>query len=294
MALGTDTGGSIRIPSSFCGTTGLKPTYSRVSRHGVLPLAFSLDHVGPIGSCVEDCALTMNAIAGNDPKDATSSTIPVPDFSASARTDLKQVRIGVPTNFFFDRVDDRVGNAARRTLEEARKIGASLVEIRIPDMAALNTVSRVIQLAEVAAVYARHKDPGFFGSDVWTLIQQGRAIAGHEYVNAQRLRTSFRREFDALWDKIDVLATPTTPTTAPGLNEDEVQIGSERENTRMASTRLVRGINCIGEPAISIPCSTGGMPAGLQLIGPPFSEARLLEIAGVIERAVSFGSPNQR
>jgi aspartyl-tRNA(Asn)/glutamyl-tRNA(Gln) amidotransferase subunit A len=295
MALGTDTGGSIRIPSSFCGATGIKPTYSRVSRYGVLPLAFSLDHVGPICSCIEDCALTMNVIAGNDPKDATCSKLPVPDVSAG-RTDLKQVRIGVPTNFFFERIDDSVSTAVRRTLDEARRLGASVMEIRVPDMAALNAVSRVIQLTEVAAVYARHTNRSLFGVDVWSLIQQGRAIAGYEYVNAQRLRSAFRREFDSLWDKIDVLATPTTPMTAPGLSEEEVQIGSERENTRMASTRLVRAINCIGEPAISMPCGTGanGMPAGLQLIGPPFNEANLLEIAGVIEKAISFRAPKQR
>ncbi len=276
MATGTDTGGSIRIPASFCGIVGLKPTYGRVSRHGVLPLSFSLDHVGPIGSCVEDCALAMDAMAA-------------PGFNLSGPSDLKGVRVGVPTNFYFDRVDHEVAAAVKNGISEMERLGASISEVRIPDPNEINAAARIVQLSETAALYQHYNDPKLFGEDVWALIQQGKMICAHEYVNGQRIRTLFRREFDALWRSIDVLITPTTPIAAPHIDEVTVQIGSEREDTRMASTRLVRAINFLGEPALSMPCgkTTVGLPIGLQLIGAPFSEARLLQIARTIEPVLS-------
>ncbi len=285
MALGTDTGGSIRIPASYCGITGLKPTYGRVSRYGVLPLAFSLDHVGPLGSCVEDCSLAMNAIAGPDPLDLNCSPTFLPDFNLPLRTDLQGVRVGVPQNFFFDRIDGQVSAAIRQSISEMQKLGASVLDVRIPDLHEINTAARVVQLAEVAALYADRHDPALFGRDVWALIQQGKMIAGHEYVNAQRLRTLFCEGFDSLWQTIDVLAAPTTPVTAPGLDEVDVQIGNEQENARMASTRLVRAINYLGNPALSMPCgkTASGMPIGLQLISAPFTEPKLLQISRTLE-----------
>lgn len=276
MALGTDTGGSIRIPASYCGNVGLKPTYGRVSRHGVLPLAFSLDHVGPLGSSVEDCALTMNAIADCSP-----------DFDLPALADLRGIRIGVPKNFYFDRIDAEVRVAVHESIAEIERQHGSISELQVPDIEEANVAARVVQMAETAALYAHCTDPAMFGPDVWALIQQGKMIAGHEYVNAQRIRTLFRREFDALWKKVDVLVTPATPVSAPRIEEDTVQIGPYREDTRLASTRLVRAINFIGEPALSMPCgkTAAGLPIGLQLISPPFSEPKLLQIAKAVERA---------
>jgi aspartyl-tRNA(Asn)/glutamyl-tRNA(Gln) amidotransferase subunit A len=288
MALGSDTGGSIRIPASYCGITGLKPTYGRVSRYGVLPLVFSLDHVGPLGSCVEDCALTMNAIAGPDPHDASCAQLPAPEFNLPAPADLKGLRVGIPENFFFDSLRDDVATAVHKAILALERLGASLIETPIPDLAEANVIARVIQLAETAAVYDRHRHSTMFGDDVWALIEQGRMIAAEEYINAQRLRTLFRREFDALWQKIDILATPSTPVTAPLLEETTVQIGAQEEDTRLASTRLTRPINLIGEPALSLPCGKDslGLPIGLQLIGKPFSEPRLLQVAKMIELAL--------
>jgi aspartyl-tRNA(Asn)/glutamyl-tRNA(Gln) amidotransferase subunit A len=278
LCTGTDTGGSIRIPASFCGIAGLKPTYGRVSRHGVLPLAFSLDHVGPLGSCVEDCALAMNAMAGPDVFD-----LPEPPTLAG-------VRVGVPQNFFFDRIHPEVAAAVNNAISSMEQHGASLVELRVPDMAEAYTVARIVQLAETASVYARYTDQTLFGADVWRLIQQGKSIAGHEYVSAQRIRTLFRSQFDELWTKIDVLATPTTPMAAPLLDEETIVIDGHQEDTRAAATRFVRGINFIGEPALSLPCgtTTAGLPIGLQLIAPPFTEPRLLQIAKTIEAFLGF------
>jgi len=276
MALGSDTGGSIRIPASYCGIVGLKPTYGRVSCRGVLPLAYSLDHAGPLGSCVEDCRLTMDVMAGAD-------------FNLPPRTELTGIRVGVPTNFFFERVDLEVTRAIQNAISEMKQRNATLIDVRVPDLNDANTAAKIVQYSEVAALYVQYNDPALFGRDVWDLIQQGKRIAGHEYVNAQRIRTLFRRDFDALWKNIDVLVTPTTPVTAPEIDKANIQIGGEEENTRMATTRLVRAINFLGEPALSIPCGKdrSGMPVGLQLIGPPFSDAKLLQIGNAVETFLS-------
>ena len=285
MALGSDTGGSIRIPASYCGITGLKPAYGRVSRYGVLPLAFSLDHVGPLGSCVEDCALAMNVIGGPDRADPTCAHIPAPEFNLLALPDLKGVRVGVPKNFFFERVDEEVGAAVFRSVDEMAHQGAAVSEVRVPDLGQVNAAALIIQLSEVASLYAHYTDPAPFGSDVWALIQQGKMMPAHEYVNAQRVRRLLRRDFDAVWEAVDVLVTPTTPVAAPRSDETAVRIGAETENARMASTRLVRSINYLGEPALSMPCgqTSAGLPIGLQLISAPFTEPKLLQIAKTLE-----------
>jgi aspartyl-tRNA(Asn)/glutamyl-tRNA(Gln) amidotransferase subunit A len=273
MALGTDTGGSIRVPASFCGIAGLKPTYGLVSRHGVLPLAFSLDHVGPLGSCVEDCALALNALVGGQ------------DYNVPAAADLKGLRAGVPRTFFFDRLADDVRAAVEGALEQLRRLGADVRDVETPDFNEMNATARVAQLAETAAIYVNHTDKAQFGEDVWALLEQGRMIMGHEYVNAQRLRTVFRRQFDELWRRVDVLVGPTTPMTAPLLEQSTVTIQGQEENVRMAATRLVRAINLLGEPALSIPCGQGsdGMPVGLQLIAAPFGEAMLVRVGKTLE-----------
>jgi aspartyl-tRNA(Asn)/glutamyl-tRNA(Gln) amidotransferase subunit A len=201
---------------------------------------------------------------------------------------LKGTRVGIPENFFFDSLRDDVATAVHNAILTLERLGASLIETPIPDLAEANVVARVIQLAETAAVYARHRDRTMFGNDVWGLIEQGRLIAADVYINAQRLRTLFRREFDALWQKIDILAAPSTPVTAPLLEETTVHIGANEEDTRLASTRLTRPVNLIGEPALSLPCGkdASGLPIGMQLIGPPFGEPKLLQIAKMLELAL--------
>src|SRR5207248_1333567 len=188
-----------------------------------------------------------------------------------------------------DCVDDEVAAAVKKSISEMEHRGAALSEVQIPDMHEVNAAARVVQLSEVASLYANYTDSTLFGTDVWALIQQGKLIAAHEYVNAQRIRTLFRHDFDALWQKIDILAGPTTPVAAPRIDEATVQIGSQQENTRMASTRLVRAINFLGEPALSMPCGTTrtGLPIGLQLIARPFTEPKLLQIARTVEPALS-------
>jgi len=292
MAMGSDTGGSIRIPAAFCGTVGLKPTSGRVSRFGVMPLDFSLDHMGPLTRSVRDAAVTLQAIAGFDSRDETSSRAAVQDYLPPAGCPIRGMRIGLPENFYFDRLDPAVDAAVRRMATKAEGLGASVIPMRVPDIAALNAVGRVILLAEASAVmekYAGRRDQ--FGADVLSLIDQGRLIAATDYINAQRLRRLMQREFLQLFQKVDCLFTPTTPMGAPRIGETSVEFSGQSEDVRLAATRLVRGINVLGLPALSMPCGTDsrGLPLGLQIIGRPFAEALILRAGAALEDATAAG-----
>jgi aspartyl-tRNA(Asn)/glutamyl-tRNA(Gln) amidotransferase subunit A len=294
MAMGSDTGGSIRIPAAFCGVVGLKPTYGRVSRYGAMPLAFSLDHMGPLTRSVRDAGAVLNVIAGFDPRDETSSRRPVENYVPDLQPSLRGVRIGLPENFYFDRLDPEVDAAVRAACAAAESRGAEIVLLRVPDIAAINTVARVILLAEASALlepHLEHRD--LFGADVLSLLDQGRLLPATDYINAQRLRRAFEREFAGLWSRADCLFTPTTPITAPRIGETAVAAGGENEDVRLAATRLVRAINPLGLPAVSIPCgaSRRGLPIGLQIVGQPFAEALILRIAQALLPAET-GVPN--
>ena len=289
MAMGSDTGGSIRIPASFCGCVGLKPTYGRVSRYGVLPLDFSLDHMGPLTRSVRDAAVTLQALAGHDPRDETSSREPVPEYLPPENPSLAGLRVGLPENFYFERVQEEVGAAVRAAAAAAERLGAEVIPVRVPDVADLNAVARVILYAEASAVMAPYLDRREdFGADVRSLLEQGSLVAAADYVNAQRLRRLFCEQFRALLRRVDCLFTPTTPTTAPLSGQATVEIAGEHEDTRLASTRFVRAINALGLPALAMPCGADrqGLPVSLQVIGRPFEEALLLRIGAALEAAL--------
>jgi aspartyl-tRNA(Asn)/glutamyl-tRNA(Gln) amidotransferase subunit A len=282
MAMGSDTGGSIRIPAAFCGVVGLKPTYGRVSRYGAMPLAFTLDHMGPLTRSVRDAGAVLNVIAGYDARDETSSRRQVENYVPDIDTSIRGVRIGLPENFYFERLDPDVDAAVRAAFRTAESRGAEIVPLRVPDMAAINTVARIILLAEASAVlepHLEHRD--LFGGDVMALLDQGRLLPATDYINAQRLRRGMQREFAGLWARVDCLFTPTTPITAPRIGETTVSAGSENEDVRLAATRLVRAINALGLPAVSIPCGADrrGLPIGLQIVGQPFAESLILRVA---------------
>ncbi|MGA8593605.1 MAG: amidase [Bryobacteraceae bacterium] len=296
VTLGSDTGGSIRIPASYCGVAGFKPTYGLVSRYGVFPLSYSLDHVGPLGSTVEDCALAMAEIAGRDPRDRTTSNAPGLKFYRPPLRSLEGVRVGVPTNYYFEHVAHDVARSIQAAVREMERLGATLSEIVLPDIAEINTAARIIQWGESASLYSKQTDRNLFGADVWALLEQGRLVSASDYVTAQKLRTVFRREFDQIWNAIDLLVAPATPIPAPRTDEDQIEIDGYREDARMASTRMTRAINLIGEPALSIPCgrSANGLPIGLQLIARPFRDAWLLRAGQTIERAIQTPSPSRQ
>ncbi len=291
MAMGSDTGGSIRIPASFCGTVGLKPTSGRVSRYGVLPLDFSLDHMGPLTRTVRDAAVTLEAIAGYDPQDDSSSHRPVQPYLPPAGVRLDGVRVGLPENFYFDRVDPAVDGAVRRMAQTAESLGARVEPVRVPDIAKVNVVGRVILLAEASALMERHltrrRD---FGADVLALLDQGRLIPATDYINAQRLRREMIGQFREVWRKVDCLMTPATPAPAPLIGQTTTEFDGVAEDVRLAATRLVRGINVIGAPALAMPCGfdASGMPLGLQIVGRPFEEDLILKVGAAIEDATDF------
>jgi aspartyl-tRNA(Asn)/glutamyl-tRNA(Gln) amidotransferase subunit A len=285
-AMGSDTGGSIRIPAAFCGVVGLKPTYGRVSRYGALPLAYSLDHMGPLARSVRDAALVLNAIAGYDRRDHTSSRHPVVDFIPDDGCSIRGLRIGFPGNFYFEHLDEGVERAVRAVFARAQSLGAVVKPVRVPDIAALNVVGRVIQLAEASAAAEPHLEQREkFGPDVLALLDQGRLLPATDYINAQRLRRKLSGEFDQLWAEVDCLVAPTTPNTAPRVGAATVRLGGRDEDVRLATTRLARGINVLGLPALSIPCGLGvsGLPIGVQIIGPAWEEALILRIGAALE-----------
>src|SRR5712692_5494307 len=229
MATGTDTGGSIRIPAAFCGVAGLKPTYGLVDRSGIRPLGFSLDHIGPLTKSVADARLVLDVLA------AGARRRPAP-------ANLNGIRIGLPENFYFSQVDAEVRAAVHKSARTAESLGAQVLPVRVPDVDALNTVGRVILLVEASALYETYWDRrDQFGADVLALLDQGRLVPATDYVNAQRLRKTLVKEFHGLFQSIDCLFTPTTPTTAPRIGQKQIEIEGEMHDARLASTRFVRG-----------------------------------------------------
>jgi aspartyl-tRNA(Asn)/glutamyl-tRNA(Gln) amidotransferase subunit A len=289
MAMGTDTGGSIRIPASFCGTVGIKPTSGRVSRFGVMPLDFSLDHMGPLTVTVQDAALTLEALAGYDSRDDTSSKTQPGRYAPPENSSIAGWKIGRPENFFIDRVQPEIMAAYQRSLAIAESLGAEIVPVRVPNIAAINMVGRMILMSEASALMERYMDRReCIGADVLALLDQGRLLAATDYVNAQRMRRVMQREFSMIWNRIDLLLTPTSAIIAPKIGQTTVEIDGTPEDTRMAATRFVRPFNVLGVPALSLPCGTGelGMPVGLQIVGKPFSEAKIFEAAACLEAAL--------
>ena len=285
-AMGSDTGGSIRIPAAFCGTVGLKPTYGRVSRYGALPLGYSLDHMGPLTRCVRDAGVFLDAIAGHDRRDDTSSRRPVVDFVPDDGCSIRGMRLGFPENFYFECLDPEVESAVRGAIARTESLGAEVKPVLVPDISALNAVGQVILLSEASAIMERYmEDRARFGADVLTRLDQGRLIPATDYINAQRIRRKLRVEFDRLWTEVDCILMPTTPNTAPRIGENTIRLGGRDEDARLATTRLVRAINVLGLPALSIPCGLSGLglPIGLQIVGPAFEEATILRVGAAVE-----------
>jgi aspartyl-tRNA(Asn)/glutamyl-tRNA(Gln) amidotransferase subunit A len=284
LATGTDTGGSIRIPASFCGVVGLKPTYERVNRRGVMPLGLTLDHAGLLARNVRDVAVGFSAIAKHSS-----------GYGPAAHADLRGMRIGVPENFFVERIAPDVMLSFRAAVQTAAALGAHVTEIRLPDADALNAVGRIAQLSEVSALLARYLDRrGEIGRDILVLVEQGRLIPAIDYLNAQRVRRVLARDFSKIWTHLDCLMTPATPITAPKIGEMSVAFGSVSEDVRTAATRLARPFNVLGWPALALPCgfSSAGLPIGLQFVAPPQQEDTLLQAGAALEDA--FGIADRK
>jgi len=285
-ALGTDTGGSIRIPASLCGIVGLKPTYGRVSKRGVLPLSWSLDHVGPMTRTVEDAAIVLQAIAGRDADDASTVGEPVPDYMQMLRQGVQGLRIGIAKEFFFENLHPEVESAVRSAIGLLGEMGADLTEADVPLISDIPGGVTAIMLPEALAYHQKwmSERPDDYGDDVRYRLELGATFLAVHYVQAQRFRemavAAWREE---VFPKVDLIVTPTTPITARPIEEGDLQV-------TFNLIRFTNPLNFLGVPAISIPCGfTGeGLPVGLQLVGRWWDEASVLRAAYAYEQATDW------
>ncbi len=283
-ALGSCTGGSIRGPASLCGIVGLKPTYGRVSRHGVVTLSWSQDHCGPMTRTVWDAAAMLQAIAGQDPKDPTTSAAPVPDYTGSLRQDIKGLRIGVPRHYFFEPhpdVNPEVVAVVEKGLGALQELGANLEEVTVPNLEYARAVNAIIMAGESYAFHERNLKtrPNDFGEAVRSRFRMGALLSASDYVQAQRCRQLVKRGFAEAMAKVDLLVTPTTAYPAPRFEDYDTAF-------TLRGPSFTAPFNVTGLPAISIPCgfTGGGLPVGMQLVGKPFDEPTALRAAYAYEQ----------
>ena len=295
-ALGSDTGGSIRLPASACGVTGLKPTQTRVSRAGVMPLSFSHDNVGPLTRTVRDCARVMSVIAGHDPLDPTSSEEPVPDYEAALDGDIRGLRVGVPSTYFLDGADDAVVAALEASVAVLEARGAIIVRMTLPLMDAVSGYGGIISRVEGATIHSRwmRDRPQDYAVHLSARMYGGNAIPGTYYVEALSRRGPVLKAFAAeVFGKVDVLATPSIKTVLPTLAATDIDHGPPgTEHTFLAVSANTRPFNYLGLPAISVPCGfdPNGCPIGLQIAGRPFAEARVMQVADAYQRDTDWHS----
>jgi aspartyl-tRNA(Asn)/glutamyl-tRNA(Gln) amidotransferase subunit A len=282
-ALGSDTGGSIRIPSSLCGLTGIKPTYGRVSRAGALPLAWSLDHVGPMCRSAADCALMLGAMSGYDPRDPSTSVLPVPDYTAALTGQVKGLRVGLLRRAFLESAGEPQRRAVEAAVKALETLGASVREVELPQMKyAAGAAAAVIS----AESYAYH-EPWLksriaeYGPDVRERLLVGAFVSGTDYLRGQRVRQLIRDEVDQVLGGLDVLIAPTLPIAAVPVGTREVEIDGRPHPVRPSLVRYTRPFNASGHPAASVPCgfTADGLPIGMQVIGRSFDEATVLRVA---------------
>jgi aspartyl-tRNA(Asn)/glutamyl-tRNA(Gln) amidotransferase subunit A len=291
-ATGTDTGGSIRIPAACCGIVGLKPTYGRVSRSGVVPFAWGLDHVGPMARCARDAAVLLTAMAGPDPYDRAAAAEPGADFTAGIDGGIAGLRFALPERHFLEHATAPVAAAVRAAGAVLEELGARPVEVALPDdLALVGPAAVALFLAEGGAVHRRTllAHPAAYCDETRAFL----ALAGHvdagRYLQAQRLRARLSDALATLFQKIDLLVTPTLPVTAPRLDQRVIDGPDEPVDVRAALTLFTRPFNLTGLPALSLPCGFhDGLPVGLQLVGRPFDEAVVLRAAHAYEAATGW------
>jgi aspartyl-tRNA(Asn)/glutamyl-tRNA(Gln) amidotransferase subunit A len=291
-ALGSDTGGSIRMPAHFCGVTGLKTTVGRVSRAGAMPLSQSLDTVGPLAQTVEDCALLTGLMAGADPEDLTASTRPVPDYMAATKGSIKGLKIGVPTAFYVDDLDAEVARVLDETIATLRQEGAEIVKVELPDQRQLTAACQLVLATEAAAFHKRWliERPQDYGAQVLMRLQNGLAIPAVSYLEAMRWRGPALSAWLAAVAGTDAVLAPVAPMPAPTIAESDVGNSIDAEAVIQRITKFTRPINYLGLPSLSIPTgfTKAGLPVGMQLVGRAFDEAMLVRIGAAFQRATDF------
>jgi len=286
-AIGSDTAGSIREPASQCGVVGLKPTYGRVSARGVIPLAPSFDHVGPIAACVADAAVILEAIAGFDQKDPTSADVPAGSYVKALGEETRSLRIGVPRRFFFDELDPEVASAMEHALLGLASLTAGVRDIEFDFV----PTERTLQGAESWGYHAEFvaRSPQLYQPETLRRIKTGATVDAAEIARRRQLLAKFRSEIDRTFQDVDVLVTPATPIPAPTIAELKQDPDSLRQR-ELVLLRNTRPFNVWGLPAISLPCgfTDSGLPIGLQIAGPHWAEARVLQLAHAYEQATAW------
>ena len=292
-ALGSDTGGSVRLPSACCGVVGLKPTNGLVSRHGLMPLSYTLDTVGPLVRTVRDAARITGVIAGHDPLDPTSSQRPVPDHEAALAEGVTGLRIGVPTDYFYDVATDEVRALMERSLDVFRAAGAEVVEVRVPDIARINHLSNVVLSSEAAAIHEPWiaGRPDDYQEQVRNRYEPGLHVPAVKYIQALSARAGLLREFvDTALAGVDALHTPGIPFPIPTREETNVGGGERMAQMVAGLSWCTRAANYLGGPALIVPCgfTESGLPAAFQLMGRPFSEATLFRLGHAYQDATDW------
>ena len=287
-ATGSDTGGSIRIPAALCGIVGLKPTYGRISCHGLLPLSWTLDHAGPMTRSVYGAAAMLTAMAGYDPRDPASADVPVPDFAASLEEGMTGLRIGLDPQWALTGIHGEVRDAFEQVLKALEEMGAEIMEVSVPRVREGMEAALTILMAEATAIHEEflRTRPDDYQPDVRARLEKGFDITGLDYARARRSGELLRRDFATLFQRIDLLATPMCGIVAPKLGQREVVIDGEAVPVMAPLTRYTRVFNLTGLPAISVPCgfSSEGLPIGLQLVGRAWDEATVLRAAYAYEK----------
>jgi aspartyl-tRNA(Asn)/glutamyl-tRNA(Gln) amidotransferase subunit A len=309
-ALGSDTGGSIRQPASLCGVVGLKPTYGRVSRYGLVAFASSLDQIGPITKNVADAAILLNAIAGRDPLDSTSAPVGVPDFTSVIGMDIKGLRIGIPKEYFIEGMDPEVDAAVRAAIRKFESLGAVPVEVSLPHTGYAVAAYYILATSEASSNLARYDGVKYgsraegkdlmemymnsraqgFGAEVKRRIMLGTYTLSSGYYDAyykkaQQVRTLIKNDFEKAFSEVDVMVTPTSPTPAFKIGEKS----SDPLQMYLADIFTI-SVNLAGVPGISIPCgfASGDLPIGMQLIGRHFDEETILKASHAYEQATEW------
>jgi aspartyl-tRNA(Asn)/glutamyl-tRNA(Gln) amidotransferase subunit A len=291
-ALGTDTSGSIRVPSSLCGLFGLKPTYGRVSKYGVMPLAPSVDHVGPMARTAWDTAALLQAVAGYDELDDSTLNSPVPDYlkiiSETAERPGK-FSLGIPKEYFFDLVDSRVMDVFERCVDEMHSCGISTTSVNVNETHKIHDAWKAFRLGESAAVHSSwlNSRRNEYGSDVLAMLDRGTKITAVEYIAAQRYKKEIKDAFVSAMKGLDGLLVPTTAIGAPFLEQDTIDIDGKNTEVYVALSRVTTVFDITGLPAFNVPAGfiNGHLPIGVQLVGREFDEGRLLSVAHIYEKS---------
>lgn len=292
MSMGSDTGGSIRIPAALCGTVGLKATYGRVSRAGVLALSWCMDHCGPLTRTTEDAAITLAAIAGADGIDPACPDVPVPDYRAALGQGVRGLRLGVPREFFFDDLDEDVEAAIQAAIHTLEGLGAMVRQVSLPHAHLSNATADAVIRPEATTYHLpwMRQRLGDYGEDMRRRLVSAVGMPAVDYVLAQRARAALAAEFSDAMREVDALLTPTCAIPAPPLDAPEVTVRGKRQEVRFAMARFTRAFNVSGQPALAVSCgfTRAGLPISLQVAGRPFDEATVLRIGHAYQQATDW------